>query len=311
MLGPLCVGLSVFRVQSPAASPDGLPPDLWSLMRTAICRKHSDKRRRIPIADSKTLKLAADTPAEALRHLEPGVLGFCRLLDADACPLQILGAKIAGHECFTRHAQDVVIPLCLTPDQVRCTAQALFSATARAGVTLLALRCRVMNEDEYNTLVRERGNKAQTTLRTLAEHLCTACELRNTFSEPMVIVCDRLGGRTDYLGVLEEIFAPRGARVSCSVQTPRISEYRVEGDGPEIRIRFVVEGESGWLPTALASMTAKYVREVAMARFNRYWSGLLPELKPTAGYRNDAWRWLDDAAPVLKDQDRAALIRER
>lgn len=293
--------------------PGGPPPCLWSLMRTAICRKHSDKRRRIPIADSKTLKLPADTASEALRHLEPGVLGFCRLLDADACPLEILGAKIGGHECFTRHAGDVVIPLCLTPEQVRCTAQALFSATARAGVTLLALRCRVMNEDEYNALVRQHSNKAHTTLRTLTEHLGTAMELRGTRPEPMVIVCDRLGGRTDYLPVLEEIFAQQGgrARVACTMQTPHISEYLVDDDGPEIRIRFVVEGESGWLPTALASMTAKYIREIAMARFNRYWSLRLPELKPTAGYRNDAWRWLEDASGVLSAEDRMKLLRER
>jgi hypothetical protein len=58
---------------------------------------------------------------------------------------------------------------------------------------------------------------------------------------------------------------------------------------------FEVEAEARHFPVALASMTAKLVRELAMMRFNRYWSGRMAELKPTAGYRNDAHRWLDDA----------------
>jgi hypothetical protein len=56
-------------------------------------------------------------------------------------------------------------------------------------------------------------------------------------------------------------------------------------------------------------MLAKYVRELAMARFNRHWCSRLPDLKPTAGYRGDGWRWLRDASPVITREERAALVR--
>lgn len=63
------------------------------------------------------------------------------------------------------------------------------------------------------------------------------------------------------------------------------------------------------LPVALASMIAKYVRELAMHRFNRYWSKRMPELKPTAGYTLDARRWLADAAQVITKEERAVMVR--
>jgi hypothetical protein len=41
-------------------------------------------------------------------------------------------------------------------------------------------------------------------------------------------------------------------------------------------------------------MTAKYLRELAMLAFNGYWKQRLPELKPTAGYPDDAKRFQAD-----------------
>jgi hypothetical protein len=56
-------------------------------------------------------------------------------------------------------------------------------------------------------------------------------------------------------------------------------------------------------------MTAKLVRELAMARFNRYWCARMPDLKPTAGYTLDARRWLDDANGALREIERDTMIR--
>jgi len=84
------------------------------------------------------------------------------------------------------------------------------------------------------------------------------------------------------------------------------------GDGPPpgpIVVQFRPEAEEAHLPVALASMTAKLVRELAMARFNRYWCGRMAELKPTAGYVQDARRWLEDLEGVLCDDEREAMVR--
>ena len=60
------------------------------------------------------------------------------------------------------------------------------------------------------------------------------------------------------------------------------------------------EAERQHLPVALASMTAKYVRELFMLRFNRFFSRAVPELRPTAGYVTDARRFLSDVQPVIE-----------
>ena len=64
---------------------------------------------------------------------------------------------------------------------------------------------------------------------------------------------------------------------------------------PAIEFRFQPKGERH-LPTALASMTAKYLRELAMRPFNAFWQRHVPELRPTAGYNSDAKRFIAEIA---------------
>ena len=58
-------------------------------------------------------------------------------------------------------------------------------------------------------------------------------------------------------------------------------------------MRFEPRADGCHLNVALASMAAKYLREVCMLQFNRYWAAQVPGLKPTAGYPTDA-------GPVLR-----------
>ena len=39
-------------------------------------------------------------------------------------------------------------------------------------------------------------------------------------------------------------------------------------------------------------MASKYLRELAMRAFNEFWCGRVPELAPTAGYPQDAKRFM-------------------
>ena len=41
-------------------------------------------------------------------------------------------------------------------------------------------------------------------------------------------------------------------------------------------------------------MFAKYLRELAMVYFNRWWCAAVRDLKPTAGYPRDAGRFIND-----------------
>jgi hypothetical protein len=58
---------------------------------------------------------------------------------------------------------------------------------------------------------------------------------------------------------------------------------------------------------------SKYLRELYMHVFNRYWSGQIAGLRATAGYYSDARRWLNEAAVELERRsiDRSMLIRQR
>ena len=56
-------------------------------------------------------------------------------------------------------------------------------------------------------------------------------------------------------------------------------------------------------------MAAKLVRELAMMRFNTYWCTRIPELKPTAGYVQDARRWLGDTREHITDEQRSQMVR--
>jgi ribonuclease HII len=50
------------------------------------------------------------------------------------------------------------------------------------------------------------------------------------------------------------------------------------------------------VPVALASMAAKYVRELAMRLFNDFWKEHVPGLRATQGYPADARRFQEETA---------------
>jgi hypothetical protein len=161
---------------------------------------------------------------------------------------------------------------------------------AAHGVALVAVRCRLVQPAEFNRLLDEGLNKADILSRitlSLAAGLVTD-------GDAVRIWCDRHGGRKRYAGVVSAQFD--GALVQPVEETAARSAYLLSGR--DCRIEFCVGGESR-APVALASMTAKYVRELAMRVFNDHWCGLLPGLAPTAGYPVDAARWRTAAAPAV------------
>ena len=64
-------------------------------------------------------------------------------------------------------------------------------------------------------------------------------------------------------------------------------------------VTFASKCDEKHLPTALASMVAKYTRELYMLRLNRYFGEEIAELKPTAGYVQDGRRFLQEIGPLL------------
>jgi hypothetical protein len=46
-------------------------------------------------------------------------------------------------------------------------------------------------------------------------------------------------------------------------------------------------------------MASKYLREVLMLEFNRFWLEQVPDLRPTAGYPGDAARFFAAIRPAI------------
>ena len=47
-------------------------------------------------------------------------------------------------------------------------------------------------------------------------------------------------------------------------------------------------------------MISKYVREVLMLEFNRFWQKQVPGLRATAGYPMDSTRFFDEIRPAVE-----------
>jgi hypothetical protein len=138
----------------------------------------------------------------------------------------------------------------------------------------------------------------------LLRHIWQACEGDN--HDAALILADKHGGRNRYHEFLPIVFGDRFIR--CHKESMEQSRYRVG----QAEIRFETKSERH-LPVALASMVSKYLRELAMILFNRFWTEHQAGLKRTAGYPADALRFKSDIAAIQKQLgiDDEVLWRER
>lgn len=310
MLGPLCVGLSVFRLAE-AAHDDAV--DLWTRLSRGVCRSPGDARRRIAVADSKKLKTGG-----SVAELERTALCFLarnnREPTTDLDLLDTLGASLAPR---WYSGDPRPIPVEARISEIKTASNLLRTAMATASVEVVALRCATLDEHAFNSLVASAGTKAACTQACLGGHL--RCIFDIARAEPLAsnpsptthvrVTCDRLGGRAAYAPLLRTELPD--ARIDTLEESHEASRYSLHVDGVTGVIEFRVRAEDASLPVALASILAKYTRELAMTRFNAYWQSRCPALKPTAGYVTDARRWLDDLAAYASPAEIAAMVRTR
>lgn len=312
LLGPLCIGLACSAWLEAPGEIDAAnhhTPDLWRTLRTILCRKPSDTRRRIAVDDSKRLRACAG----GHEALERGVLAFisaCGTPDHpedDASLLTMLGAEPPGEPWYAP-------PSAATPrPRARwgIDGPRLRTAMSAAGLAPVPPRVHVVGERGVNERCIGDGGKGAIladglvwAIRQCAHH----CDSRSLAGA--IIDVDRHGGRLFYAQTLADRLP--GWQVLPVVESAERSVYRLEpGDDAHapILLRVSAGADTSSMPVALASMSAKLVREVLMSWFNAYWSARLPELRPTAGYRQDGWRWLEDASKIIPPEERSRLVR--
>lgn len=318
LLGPLSVGAAAVAVED---WQEGQPaPDLWARLSAAVAPAIKGAAGRVIIADSKALKLqgvAGDESAKRhpLTHLERGVLAWLAWQGhrptTDDALIAHLGTQWPPHRCYQTGGRAVPAS---GSESLGILANSL-AAAASGSVSPLGLRCRLVGETEFNAIIRESSGKGATTLVAMREHVSWFLSLAASHpTHSLRLVCDRLGGREKYSDILGYLFTdadPASVGITILEETPDRSRYvvRPPGLGRDVGVVFQVESEKAFMPIALASMTAKLCRELAMERFNRWWGGRVPGLKPTAGYWQDAQRWLKAAGDALTPQDKRELVR--
>lgn len=296
-LGPLVVAASVWRVTDDrGVSHADVHADRIAEFAARIARRAAIAAG--PWLDSKRLF----APAGGLAALERGVLALPCLGEraapdtAGALAARLGIALAAGTEPpewarFLATGLPVAAPAAGLAD----LRAAVADETADRGIDVVAVAARVVTPAAFNAHLDHGHNKSDILSRVTLD---LAAALRAAApAEEALVWCDRHGGRKAYASLVGRHFD--AGLVGVLEEGPQRSRYRCGGgSGAATEIDFTVKGESR-VPVALASMTAKYVRELLMNAFNDHWCARVPGLEPTAGYPVDARRWLAEAAGAL------------
>ena len=292
-LGPLVISVTAWSLSDAVGT-----SDLYDVLKDVV--SHEPKADgRTALADSKALY----STARGLGTLERGLLAVLALNDCRPATWRELWRALCPEaiEAFDTEpwhvGYDEPVPVMHDMHESNHQAERLRAGVVAAGVGLVAVRSRAVFPQEWNRLCREYGNKA-----TALSHLTLTllAELLQRLDDSAVsVVCDKHGGRNRYRELLQAHF-PESV---VEVHGEAADESRYEWGPAERRVRasFRAGGERH-LPTAVASMASKYLRELSMRAFNAFWRQQVPNLRPTAGYAVDARRFMTETVAA-----RAAL----
>ena len=290
-------------------------PDLYKLLRKAVVRSPDAAGRKLAIADSKLLYKAGF----GVRQLERGVLAALAAMgagDEHTCVEQVaeLLQLTAADPTERRRELDCHfddeqrLPLEMEAAEICRLAAKLRQACAESGVELLAVRATLVYPAEFNTLVEKYGTKgAALSHVTLGLVRRVVDEVGGAGTGGMnpparldsfLIYLDKHGGRNRYAALVQHHFPE--SWIETVSEGRAASRYRWRHGEQSVEAIFRVGCEE-LLPTALASMTAKYHRELAMRAFNAFWTARLPALRPTAGYPGDSRRFKAEIAAEQRE----------
>ena len=306
LLGPLVVSATAFRVPDDAAD-----ADLWEFFRQAIVPATSRQGDKLLVGDSKVIYGSR----RGLRALEENLLPFIGLLGAMPTCLRDLAERHSNAR--TKGLAQYPWYRDKNPSLPRESDTAVIShhvAELRrtlndTGSAFRAARFELLHVDAFNREVAACGNKSVALARrtgNLMRHLW------EEFGEEGVnLFADKQGGRKKYGAFLRSNFPP--CNIRAARESAERSAYVIEHGRRRMRVSFEAKADARHLPTALASMLSKYVRELHIEVLNAYWRQRVPGLKPTAGYVVDGRRFLADieAARRAEGIEPALLVRCR
>lgn len=308
-LGPLVVTAVVFEVPGKVTE-----VDLWREFAGIVSPDIAPRGEHIQIADSKLVY----TPVRGLAALEAGVLtavNVWRSFDSgrtgtefdhvpktfrELCQLVATPENSVSDSAAWHSGDDLAIPHVSFKEASRGdhVDTQLFerwrTRCDECGIRLREIRSAIISPRRFNERTRQCDNKARA-LSEISMHLLgESWQECATTDESALIIADKHGGRNRYHDFLPLAFGDQFIR--CREEKAESSRYQVG----RAEIRFETKSER-YLPVALASMVSKYLRELSMILFNRFWTARVPGLKPTAGYPLDARRFRAAIAAVQRE----------
>ncbi len=280
---------------------------LWEALAPAVSLGHGS----LVIADSKRLYRGQRDRA-GFRRLEHAVLAVAGTTGKMPGSLKELMARLGaswaadGKPLPFYEADLLPLPRSADPAAIGRDSQRLAARLRELRLEPPLMACEVVDERAFNRLLVDTGGKGDALLAVDARLLLRLPE------DSGEVHLDRLGGRRRYGPWLQAVF-PRGFVFTLS-EDAGTSRYRVTQErGTCLEVCVAVGCEARQLPVALASMVAKYIRELHMELLNRFWAARLPGLTPTAGYPADAARFLGQIAALAQEEglELAEIVRRR
>ncbi len=291
-LGPLVISASVWEAPCEVRG-----DDLYERLRTAIApaaaRSENRAGKRVAIADSKVLY----QPGKGLALLERGLWAAWRLINHRPAVCGDVWKRLTGPdprprcEALCGGLDSLPTPRDFDAAEIEPLYPGLCQALAQAGVRLIDLQSITIFPRQFNETIERSDSKGAALSHWTLQLVARMIEPLG--DEPIAVLCDKHGGRDRYLPLLMNCFPDRFIEVVTEGRSTSV--YRFGPTQRRVEIAFQAKGESH-LPTALASMASKYLRELAMGAFNDFWRRHVPELRPTAGYAGDAPRFKAEIA---------------
>ena len=287
LLGPLVSSVTVFSVPNTLVH-----KSLWAVLSGSLSAGISHSAGRLCVADSKKLFSQSKGPG----RLERTALVFLHLLGRPTRELSELLESL-GAGCFDQMhgypwyaGQATGLPQAADPVELATCLNALRLDTQGHDIRFLDAGSEVLLVGRFNELVNKTRNKSLVLFSLAGKHIFKL--VRAYAEQGLIIYADKQGGRDRYRALLQQYFPEWSLRII--EETRQSSGYEMSKGSISWQVHFQAKAESQHLPVALASIYAKYVRELFMGLLNSYWSGQVPGLRPTAGYYTDGRRFLTD-----------------
>ena len=283
---------------------NGLGPLLGPLVTTAVSvetARYSQKRhgavgRELGIDDSKN------------------TAGFGRMAVAEGLTLALMQSR-CGAVCadvdqlfaaLLLDARDVLVRPCPETTRSQCWSRPLalpcfggdaaegaliLHKLARRGVQVTHVRSALACTGVLNQRLASGQSRVEVDLE-LMERL--VLDARSQAGEELAAICGMVGGIRNYLAKMRH-FPLRGV---AALKAPRPTlAFEVNGVG---KVQFEIDADANHLPVALASMVGKYVRELWMARQNRFYLEHDASLEEVSGYHDPVTQRFIGATVLLR-----------